>query len=309
MRQDRNALRPFIDSNRFSKYKGQHSTAPGPEKILGKAGGTTRLDLPRWSTHEYGAPNAIIRSALFGVGTGRVYLSSEPIAALAGIEIKCTGESLNQDDFDVWQALIHYTLIENLTCECTVSAYALMAMLDLTDTGKNRKTLRARLLRLRAMTVEIKTGDTHYLGGLIDEAYQVKDGPWNIRINHSMLRLFGPCQFTKLNKHVRRALSGKPLAQWLHAFYSSHRNPFSYKVENLYALCRSRTARISDFKKDLIKSLELVKEAARKHGLIFDYQVTDGVVQVCKNFSKRRSRKAPIEAGRTGTSNVAIFAN
>ena len=51
-----------------------------------------------------------------------------------------------------------------------------------------------------------------------------------------MIALFGRDGWTGLDFDIRRQLRGKPLALWLFSFYSSHAEPFPYKVETLHEL-------------------------------------------------------------------------
>lgn len=256
------------------------------------------LKWPQWPANAFGAPNSIIRSALFGIGTGRKrrFLSNESIATLEGMEIRYSGERLNQEDFEVWYSLVHIALMENKTFKCKVTAYALLAMLGKTDTGKNRRTLQARIVRLRATAVEIKTSDTAYIGGLLDEAYKDNSSTWNISLNPRIAALFGSHQFTQINRDIRGELSGKQLAQWLHGFYSSHKRPFPIKVNTLHNLCGSEASVMKDFKKDLVKSLDHLSRAAAKHNRIFDYIVEGEMIRIENNFvcsSRRVTKQTP----------------
>jgi hypothetical protein len=54
----------------------------------------------------------------------------------------------------------------------------------------------------------------------------------------------------------RQALRRKPLALWLHGFYSSHAAPFPVKIETLRQLSGSGTKRLRKFEENLRKALD-----------------------------------------------------
>lgn len=70
-----------------------------------------------------------------------------------------------------------------------------------------------------------------------------------IRLNPKLGVLFRDDQFTDVDWTIRHALRGKPLAQWIHGFYSSHARSYDLKVETLHRLCGSRARSLTDFKK------------------------------------------------------------
>jgi hypothetical protein len=59
----------------------------------------------------------------------------------------------------------------------------------------------------------------------------------------------------------RAKLRRHPLAQWLHAFYSTHSEPYAYKVTTLKELCGSDTDELWKFRQVLRRALEKLAEA------------------------------------------------
>lgn len=248
--------------------------------------------LPYWSDNSRAVPNGFLRSALFGVNGKkgeRKFLKSVPIAALNGIEIYYTGEQLDQSDLDVWQNILHVMRNQELDRHCCISAYALLKLSGITDTGKNRNTLFARIERLRANSLRITQGRHAYIGGLIDEAY--KDdatNKWIISLNSRLLHLFSSDQYTQVDWNVRRALSQNSLAQWLDGFYSSHSYPFRIKVETLHKLCGSQIVRVYHFRDELKKALNLVVSIRKENGYTFEFEIDhNDLVNVKKTRIKR----------------------
>lgn len=254
---------------------------------------TPAVQLPLWPEPVRAVPNGFLRSALFGaIAKGRRrYIDGEQIAALDGIEIRYTGQRLDQGDLDVWESVLHAVRAQALGSQCRVTSYALLKLMGKTDTGKNRATLHKRITRLRAGTVELKQGRYVYIGGLIGEAFKDEETQeWVIELNPKLRALYGPDQFTQVDWSVRHALDGKPLAQWLHGFYASHARPFPIKVETLHRLCGSEARTMRFFAVDLRKNLDAVAEASAAHGEGFSYEIRGDLVHVEKKAKGAQRR-------------------
>lgn len=248
-----------------------------------------QVQLPLWPDHVRAVPNGFLRSALFGVVAkgNRRFVKTERVAALDGIEIKYTGERLDQSDLDVWETVLHITRVQALGKHCRVTSYRLLKLMGKTDSGKNRETLHARITRLRAGAIEIKQGRYIFIGGLLDEARKDEvTQEWLITVNPRLRDLYSPDQFTMVDWAVRNALDGHQLAQWLHGFYASHARPFPIKVETLHMLCGSEAGLISDFKKKLRKALDAVAETSNAHFSQFKYELKGELLHVSRKPSK-----------------------
>ena len=79
------------------------------------------IQLPLWPEPKRGAPNAVLRAALFAAiqGKGRQYmLRKELIATQDGVTIRYTGGQLDQADLDVWEQALHLARTQALGTEC-----------------------------------------------------------------------------------------------------------------------------------------------------------------------------------------------
>ncbi len=238
---------------------------------------------PNWSDSVRRTPNVALRSALFSaVSKGyRPYFERVKINAIGGISIIYTGALLDQGDLDVWETVLHLARRQKLGSECRVTAYRLLKELGKTDTGKNRSILDRHLSRMNATALQIRVGGHSYEGSLIHEVYRDHETrSYVIRLNPSLRVLFLTDQFTDVDWSVRQALRGRPLAQWLHGFYATHARPYDLKVETLHRLCGSRSACITDFKKDLRRALDCVGNALDAAGQPFSYSIEGNLVQV-----------------------------
>jgi hypothetical protein len=251
------------------------------------------VQLPLWPEPVRAVPNGFLRSALFGaIAKGkRRYIDGEQLAALDGIEIRYTGQRLDQGDLDVWESVLHAVRLQELGSTCRVTSYALLKLMGKTDTGKNRATLNKRITRLVASALTVKQGRYSYIGSLIAGAAKDEETQeWVIELDAKLRPLFAADQFTQVEWAVRHKLDGKPLAQWLHGFYASHAAPFPLKIETLHRLCGSEAGEMWKFAQTLRKALDDVAEASAAHGEGFSSDIRGDLVHVEKkdHGAKRR---------------------
>lgn len=171
------------------------------------------------------APNGALRSALFAAlgKRPRQTFTRETLPSLKRIDVKVTGEQLDQMDLDLLLVLFHLGRRTPLGLVNRLSSYALLKALDLSDDGRTREDLKASLVRLSSCTVELHQGREWFIGSLVDSVARTDNGEcWCIRLSPELTKLLGPADWTAVYWPVRRTLRGKPLAQWLHGYFSSH---------------------------------------------------------------------------------------
>ncbi len=251
------------------------------------------VQLPLWPEPVRAVPNGFLRSALFGaIAKGRRrYIDGEQLAALDGIEIRYTGQRLDQGDLDVWESVLHAVRLQELGSQCRVTSYALLKLMGKTDTGKNRATLNKRITRLVASALTVKQGRYTYIGGLIRFAAKDEETQeWVIELDEKLRPLFAADQFTQIEWAVRHELDGKPLAQWLHGFYASHAKPFPMRMETLLKLAGSEDANPRSAQQTLRKALDAVAEASAAHGEGFSYEIRGDLAHVEKKAKGAQRR-------------------
>jgi hypothetical protein len=218
-------------------------------------------------------------------------MEGEKVAALDGIEIRYTGQRLDQGDLDVWESVLHAVRLQEMGSQCRFTAYAMLQLMGKTDTGSNRETLHKRLMRLKANAVEVQQGRYSYAGSLIDDVYRDKETHEYVLILNPKLRaLFAADQFTQVQWAVRQALNGKPLAQWLHGFYATHAKPYPMRMETLLKLAGSEDANPRSAHQTLRQALDAVAEASAAHGEGFIPNIRDGLVHVEKQAKGAQRR-------------------
>ena len=243
---------------------------PALDAAMGRLGETVRkrdevqaAHLPPWPDNRRGTPNSFIRSALFSAiqGKDRTYLSEAVLFTQQGVTIKYTGQQLNQYDLTIWETLVHLARSQPLGHLCNFTAHTLLQELSLPTGGEQHKPLHSAIIRLTACAVQITHEGKTYFGPLIKSG--VKDevtSHYHIELNRELIRLYGETQWTAIDWQQRVKLRRKPLAQALHAFYSSRRTPFPLKVSYLQQLTGCRNSQPASFKRQCRTAFsELVK--------------------------------------------------
>ena len=245
-----------------------------------------QLSLPFWSEEQRGVPNGLLRSAIFAaIRRGKpIFLRREKLASLEGTSIIYTGIRLSQDYLTLWECLVHAARAQQLGNRCEVSTYQLLKLMNKVDTGGNRKVLYRMLAELQATAIEIKQGRYVYTGSLVEEAFRDDQAQRIVIVlNPRMVALFQSDQFTKVSWDIRQALK-KPLAMWLHGFYSTHAKPFAYSTAKIHELCGSDAKSVKKFTEDTLEpALEELASVSRRHGEHFAYAVIGRLVHVSRS--------------------------
>ena len=237
------------------------------------------IQLPLWPEPKRGTPNSFIRSALFAAiqSKDRVFLKEATLASQKGITVKFTGEQLNQEDLSVWETFAHLARQHPLGHLSEFTAHGLLKSLGMHTGLSQHKQLHSTIIRLTACAVEITHEGKTYFGPLVKSG--LKDeltSHYRIELNRELIRLFGENQWTALDWQQRQGLRGKHLAQALHAFYSSHRQPFPIKLDTLRSYVGSKNFQKAGFKVKLRAALdELVKI-----GFLSSYAIDGDIVSV-----------------------------
>ena len=237
------------------------------------------IQLPLWPETKRGAPNAVLRGALFAAIQGKTRqsgLSEQLIATQEGVTIRYTGAQLDQADLDVWEQALHLVRTQALGTECHFTEKGFLKALG-RQTGKSDRTwLRSAISRLTVATVEISNGRVTYGGSLVSFSRDEDTGHTVLEINPKLARFFSPTQWTQLDWEQRQQLRGKPLALWLHGFYASHAAPHPLRVAYLHKLSGSQTKQLKHFKQNLTQALWDLEAV----GAIQAFEIRDELVHV-----------------------------
>ncbi|WP_165395065.1 plasmid replication initiator TrfA [Thiomicrorhabdus indica] len=245
-----------------------------------------QLSLPGWEDKSWGAPNAVLRGALFAAtqGRNRRLCERELIATLEGYEIRYTGIQLTQSDLNLWEALLHLSRANPLGSEALFSAYEILKQLGKGTSKTDYESLKKSLARLRSADVEItiKNEKTYFgqlcgISGELDE----KTDEYRFKFSGGLISLFDS-GWSKIDFEQRQQLKDKPLALWLHGLYSSHARPYPMKIESIHKLCGSDTKQLKHFTASVKKAHQDLIEI----GLLKKFEVSNGIVSVEKKATK-----------------------
>src|SRR5438128_1085613 len=102
--------------------------------------------------------NDMARSALFSCiqGKDRRFIKDALLATVDGVEIRFTGEQLNQDDHDLLMQLIFMSREKPVGAWVTMLVHTILKALGRQMGGKRHRDLRADIYRLAAGTVSIR---------------------------------------------------------------------------------------------------------------------------------------------------------
>lgn len=221
------------------------------------------IHLPVWPEAKRGTPNSFLRSALFSAiqSKDRFFIDGQILASQEGITVKYTGQQLNQEDLTLWETLVHLAKEHPLGNVCSFTAYSILKSLGLPNGGEQHRQLHKGIMRLNATSINITHEGKTYFGSLIKSG--VKDDNTNhytIELNRELIRLYGQTQWTLIDWQQRQKLRRKPLAQALHAYYSSHQAPYAVKLNTLRRLTGSRNQQAAGFKRLVRAALDKLVE-------------------------------------------------
>ena len=247
------------------------------------------IQLPLWPEPKRGAPNAVLRGALFAAvqGKGRRYMDREVLAAQRGVTVRFTGMQLDQSDLDVWEQALHLARTQALGTKCYFTARGFLKALTRQASGQNLEWLKSSLARLAGAVVEISDGRRTYFGTLIERGVRDEEtGRYVVEINPDLAAFYGRSQWTQIGWEQRQLLRSKPLALWLHGFYASHAAPHALTVEYLHKLSGSQTKQLWKFKQNLTQALQALEAA----GAILGFTIQGDRVNVQTVPSKSQQR-------------------
>lgn len=244
--------------------------------------------LMMWPEDERGGPNEIFRSGLCSARNRKiprlVYLAQNPLRTpiLGGGEILYIGEEIRQDDETVWLQLVQ---LSKDTRSPTVSftPHSFLKAIKWPTNSPSYARLLGSIRRLSAGTLEIysQRHDRGVSTRLIAyyEYSKNEQKLWTVKVfdkEDKLLFLFDK-MYSRIDWEMRLALP-EGVATWLHAFYSTHQEPYALKIETLLrgagidivapedseldekAQASRRAARLREGKKTIKRALEnLVK--------------------------------------------------
>lgn len=247
------------------------------------------VQLAFWADTRRGAPNAVLRAAMFCAGkptNERKAFTAHTLEILGPYTITHTGPQLYQPDLDVWLELVHRCRLRPLGTETEFQVSSFLRALK-RSTGKSDYSALVSTFRvLAATTIEVAKRDENgrlrgYIGHLVDSlVYDEATGRWHVSLNPKIAALFAPTEHTWLQASARLALGRGYLAKWLHGYFSSHERPHPISAQRLRDLSGSVNRDIRDFRRKLKAALADVARVETAEGRRFEWLDDEGLVHV-----------------------------
>ncbi len=289
------AMRSRLQRLQQSMQEPKHKERIAAQKRIDEAqkkAATNVVQLPLWPEPARGVPNSILRSALFAAiqGKDRRTLKRELLTAMNGIEVRFTGLQLDQSDMDVFEQALHLARQHPLGTRCDFTAHAFLKMLG-RKTGKSgHEWLKDVYARLIGCGVEITHAGKTYGGSLLKFYRDEETGRYVVVFDPDMLKLYN-AGWTATDWTQRQLLKRKPLALWLHGFYSSHAEPYPMKMETLIRLSGSGNKN----RRSYTTKMKNAHDDLKAVGAIDSYSIDGdlvGIKRIPSDSQKKHLRKA-----------------
>jgi len=240
--------------------------------------------LPRWPSGTAGYPTPFACSSLFSTVARDEpveHLNSLPVAALAGIQIRYTGQRLSQRDADVFLHLLARANAVPLGQPVPFTARSLLLDLGWDTNSRGYVRLRDSVLKLKASAVQCewtagRDKRLAFAGSLIaafawkDEAIGRTLREWTIRFDPHLIRIFDESSYSLVHLRARRLLRNHELAKWLYAYLTVQPDgACALRARKVRELSGSKAKTLFGFRRTLRQALDVLVEQQ----LIEDYAI------------------------------------
>ena len=224
--------------------------------------------------------NSLARGSLFAAVKERQFFKQYCLVGeVQGVKVEFKGEQLNQDDHDTLLQLIAMANHKAFGVDICQTVNAVLRGIGRTTHQEQRRQLFDQISRLVSGTIRLTSPNTRYEGHLLDDASTPHDQAElpqhrrhiTYRLNPKFARLYAESSFTLFDTQERSRLKGRgsELAKWLHLWIIGNAEQYPHKVETIRELCGSNTRDLKEFRRQLRRALDLLKEA----GIITAWQI------------------------------------
>jgi hypothetical protein len=258
--------------------------------------------LPIWPDAVRGGPNVLLRSAFFaGIQSSKRKTlgeqrspDTEPegvvIAAQDGQSIKYAGTQLNQYDADVFFEVLHRSRRHPLGNEATFSGANFLNSIGRSRNNLNYDDLDNSLRRLKRGTVDVSwniNGHRYVFTGSLIDSYtrEIDSKIYRISLSPQIKQLFAPASWSVIEWDERMMLKGKPLAQWLHSYFTTHARPYPVSVAFLKDKTGSPTKLLKHFRVELRNALNTIQAT-----IGWTFEIQDDLVKVTRPPTDSQAR-------------------
>lgn len=219
-----------------------------------------------WPDTHMGVPNELARSALFAAikppkRENRKLLQQAPIASQGEYSITYTGQQLDQEHIDLFEACMHFARRVQEGNSVRITRYALLKLLGKGDSKPEYNWLLLHFEHLTATAVSVsQDGKRVFWGSLLPRgAMDTETGEIVVEVSRDLAKLFGR-GFSRVEWQERREIGRHPLAKWLHLYFAGHVKPHPVSVEWLRQHSGSDTRELKRFRESLRKALQKLQD-------------------------------------------------
>jgi len=246
-----------------------------------------------WHETNRAAPSEFLRSALFSPNRRENRLMvGERLATNQPIDLIVRGDTRTQFDLDLWMACVHLARFGE---PVRTKIPELLKVAGRSPGGSTELRVRESLELLGCFTVSLNVnakvrksglsvpGATYRFDGPLIEhlSWERGAGRWdyaNIVLHPDLAELFRPQRRTHIPARVRSQLGDRPLAQWMYAFFRTHRNVLPLPLE-YYQRISGAGSSDSDFHSRAKKAMTLLAEKS----FIYSASLREGRLYVQRN--------------------------
>jgi hypothetical protein len=186
----------------------------------------------------------------------------------------------------VWLALLHRASRQAIGDTIFFTGYELLKDLGWRMHSESYERLKESISRLKAneLKIQVKSGTAGYAGSLIREYAWDATSPegaskWMVRFEPMIAELFRDDSVTFLAWEQRKSIGSRAtLALWLHAYYTSHRDPYPLTIQKIHELTGSGQKEIRFFRRKVKEALERLVEI----GFLVEFSLEGNIVKVKK---------------------------
>jgi hypothetical protein len=236
-----------------------------------------------WGDDRRGAPNVVLRAAVFCAGkptkTRKLYRDHVLPAAIGTKSITYTGPQLYQYELDVWLEVVHRCRMHPAGTTTDFHVHGFLRTLRRSVGKANYKQLHATMGLLQATSIKVVLADpakSGYRGQLVrDFVFNDELCRWEVTLHPEIAELFAPKEHTWLHVDARLDLGKNYLAKWLHGYFSSHRKPLPIGVQRLCELSGSSAAALRTFRQSLRSALAEITAVEKSYGRRFEWHIDE----------------------------------
>ncbi len=242
--------------------------------------------IDNWSDALRATPNAFLRTAIFAVTQEhQPFTPGQTITANGHYIVHYIGIrsdiSLSHSDLDIWLAALHLARRTRWNDTIEFSAWEILQALGKDHSGKTMQYVASRLDVLsKCVLLIVTTQGKVLLNGPLLKSYKKniqkkQHANYEVVMGDQLKELFARGQYTLINWSIRYALIKKPIAKWLHGFYSTHASPYPLTIQKISDYSGYKPKAENKLRQNIVKALQDIADEHVARALKFTFSIED----------------------------------